>query len=209
VHSGTANGLVPLHPADTQGKTPLNLAQGVYSVTGNTVVEKPVAAAGQKWSVESHPPRQVFSPASLEPALAPTKVSRTILASSSGGRVVTLSRDSSIVYDAKQHSFVNSGNPPKAPIDTAKTEALTTEAGNGGNAATQTAKANAPKASVPSAGHANAPRPNIAPPAPPASSHSSSHEGGAAWEGNSSSAASSASSSHSTAAGGSHASGHH
>jgi FecR protein len=212
VHSGGVNGLVPLHPGDTPGKPPLNLAQGVYSVTGNTVVERPVAIAGQKWSVENHPPRELFTTSSVTPAPAPTRVSRTILSSNAGSRVVTLSRDSSIVYDAKQHSFVNSGNPPKTAIETEKTGALTTEANAAGKESAQSAKANSPKAPASSA-RPSAPRPNIAPPTPPASSHSaSSHSsgGGAVWDGSSSSsAANPAGSAHGSPAGGSHASGGH
>ena len=214
VHSGGVNGIVPLHPGDAHGKTPLNLGQGVYSVRGNTVEEKPVVTAGQKWSVENHPPRQAFTASSLAPAPAPTKVSRTILSGNSGSRTVTLSRDSSIVYDAKQRSFVNGGNPPKTSTDAEKNEALTTQAGNAGKASTQSAKTNPPKPNAPSTARANVPRPNIAPPAPPPSSHSgSSHTsgGGAVWGGSSASntAGNSGSSAHSTSSGGSHASGGH
>ena len=213
VRSGGVNGIVPLHPGDGHGKTPLNLGQGVYSFSGSTVVEKPVAIAGQKWSVENHPPREVFTASSVAPAPAPTKVSRTILSSNTGSRAITLSRDSSIVYDAKQHSFVNSGNTPKTAIETEKTKAVTTEANSTGKESTQSAKANSPKAPASSTARASAPRSNIAPPTPPSSSHSaSSHSsgGGAVWGGSSSSsAASSAGSAHSSSSGGSHASGGH
>ena len=208
VHSGGVNGIVPLHPADGHGKTPLNLGQGVYSVRGNTVEAAPITTAGQKWSVENHPPRAVFTAAAPAPAPAPMKVSRTILSGASGNRAVTLSRDSSIVYDPAQRSFVNSGNPPKEPTETVKTEATRTEASK---ESTESAKATSAKAKAPSAPHGTVPRPNIAPPPPPPSTHSALHSsGGAVWGGTSSaSAASSTTSSHSTSSGGAHASGGH
>jgi hypothetical protein len=181
VHSGTTTGLVPLHPADT-GKTPLNLGRGVYPVQGNTIAATPTTAAGEKWSVWRHAPRQVLSASTLAATTAPAHVSRTILSSSSGSRPITLSRDSSIVYDPSQHRFVN-GNPAvKAP---SQSETKKAEIGRATvpkvPSSTAVAGASARSANVPATSHENMPaRPSIAPPRPPSSGASHSY-GGATW----------------------------
>ena len=215
VHSGGTLGIVPLHPGDAHGKAPLNLNQGIFAVHGNTIAAATIPNASEKWSVLSHPPHDAFTAPAASPTPAPTKVSRTILSGNSGNRAVTLSRDSSIVYDPAQHRFVNSSEPGKAPAETAKTQVAATERG----------KEVAPSASVggstgrgnePSVPRATPPRASITPPAPPASSHNSYSSGGAVWsEPGSASPASSASSGHSTSSAStssssaSHTSSHH
>lgn len=195
VHSGGVNGLVPLHPADVRGKPPINLNQGVYAVHGNAIAANTtLPATGEKWTVMTRPSREVLSAAAASPAPAPTKVSRTILSGNSGSRTVTLSRDSSIVYDPAQHRFVNNGSPARATAEAngavAPGKQPTTLAAVGAS----NAKPNAP--SVP---RINVPRPAVTPPSPPAS-HGGSHYGGATWGGgNSGSSGSSIGSSHSSA----------
>jgi hypothetical protein len=44
---------------------------------------------------------------------APTRVSRTIVSGGSNARVVTLDRNSSIAYDAREHRFVNGAAAPQ------------------------------------------------------------------------------------------------
>lgn len=206
VHSSVVTGLVPLHPADAHGKMPLNLNQGVYAVHGNTIAATTVPSAGEKWSVMNHPSREVLTATAMETAPSPTRVSRTILSGSSGSRPVTLSRDSSIVYDPGQHRFVNSSEPPKASQEAAKTvegevnrsKQTEVSAGAGGSSA---------KPSTPSVPRAAVPRPSVTPPNPPASAHTSHSSGGAIWGGDS--VGSSATSSHTSSGSTSHASGGH
>jgi FecR protein len=172
VRSGTTTGLVPLHPADTNGKTPLNLSQGVYALRGNAVATVATPAAGEDWTVLRHPAREELSSMALATATRPTRVSRTMLSGKSGSRSVTLSRDSSIVYDASQHRFVNGNEPAKASAEAAKTEVSTSSATKETTPATSAGESTR-KTDVSATSRAIAlARPNIVPPRPPASSSS-------------------------------------
>jgi hypothetical protein len=209
VRGGGVTGLVPLNPADTHGKPPLNLNQGIYAVRGNSVEGTAVAAGDEKWVVMSHPQRDIFAAPAATPTPAPTRVSRTILAGDSGSRAVTLSRDSSIVYDPGQHRFVNSSDPTKTPVEAEKTDAAVNpsepekDAPKPATAARSSAK--------PAAVRTAAARPSITPPNPPASARSSHAAGGAIWEGANSTTAGSTSqtSSPSSGAGVGHSGGGH
>ena len=113
VRSGTTTGLVPVHPLDVKGKTPINLAHGVIRTPGmgGTVGLPTSADSGAKWKVLSRPPRGVVSEG-LSVAAAPGHISRTVLSGSAGNRAVTVGRDSSIVYDGREHKFVNANAAP-------------------------------------------------------------------------------------------------
>jgi hypothetical protein len=105
-------GFVPMHPLDTKGKTPLNLDHGILSPTGSSDLSgRRVIASepGQKWETLKSAPKDAFSNA-LTPTTPPVRVSRSVLESGSGTRVVSTSKDSSIIYDPKEHRFVNSNN---------------------------------------------------------------------------------------------------
>lgn len=211
VRSGGTTGIVPLHPADVHGRTPLNLGRGVYPVQGNVIAATPVASTGEKWSVMSHPPRATVTATVLAAAPAPTRVSRTILSGNSGSRSVTLSRDSSIVYDPAQHGFVNSNEPDKTTQE-AERNGKVENAPNRGKESIPTVASKPQVPSVPRAAAVS--RPSIAPPAPPASIHSSSSHswGGPAIAGPGyAGAGNSVGSTTSSTAGSSHASGggHH
>jgi hypothetical protein len=216
VRNGTTTGLVPLHPADVNGKTPLNLAHGVYAFQGNTLAATTtVPAAGEKWSVVKNPPKGTIAPTAFAATSQPTRVSRTILSGNNGSRSVTLSRDSSIVYDAKQHSFVNNGNAPTSA--TTAEEAKEPKAVTPAEARAANEKPPAVRTAVtPDAarGSAAPARPHITPPAPPSTAHSG-HQGGntPGWEGPvgppSSSGSSQSSSSGSSAPAGHSGGGHH
>jgi hypothetical protein len=200
---------VPLNPGDSRGKPPLNLNQGIYALRGNSVEGTAVPAGDEKWSVVAHPQRDVFTASAAAPTPAPTRVSRTILAGDSGSRAVTLSRDSSIVYDPGQHRFVNSSDPAKTPVEAEKADAAVNasepekDAAKPATAARSTAK--------PAGVRTTAARPSITPPNPPASAHSSHASGGAIWEGANSTTAGSTSqtSSPSSGAGVGHSGGGH
>jgi hypothetical protein len=103
-------GLVPVHPLDVRGKEPINLAKGVFPVAGGAVAPQAMAsasAAGESWKVMKAPPRESLMNTAVVTSAAPARVSRTIVGGGSNARVVTLDRSSSIVYDAREHRFVN------------------------------------------------------------------------------------------------------
>ncbi|MGB9465074.1 MAG: FecR family protein [Candidatus Acidiferrum sp.] len=106
-------GIVPMHPLDKAGKTPLNFEHGVFSPESARNSAEPVlaAAVGQKWETVKSPPRDALK-SGLVATTAPVRTSRTILEGSSETRVVSLNRDSSIVYDAREHRFVNTNAAP-------------------------------------------------------------------------------------------------
>jgi hypothetical protein len=102
-------GVVPMHPLDEKGKTPLNLGHGVFNPLGSKAGNDLMIASapGEKWDTLKSAPKEAFRD-SLARAVAPTRVSRTVIEGSAGTRTVTLSKDSSIIYDPKEHRFVNS-----------------------------------------------------------------------------------------------------
>jgi hypothetical protein len=64
---------------------------------------------GEKWETLKSAPKEAFINA-LTPTAPPVRVSRTVLESSGGARVVSTGKDSSIAYDPREHRFVNSNN---------------------------------------------------------------------------------------------------
>jgi|HubBroStandDraft_6_1064221.scaffolds.fasta_scaffold69203_2 hypothetical protein len=108
-------GVVPMHPLDKEGKTPLNLEHGVFSTEPARNAKEPAlsAAGGQKWETLKSPPREALN-SSLVATSAPTRTFRTVAEGSGGTRVVSLSHDSSIVYDPREHRFVNSNATPSS-----------------------------------------------------------------------------------------------
>lgn len=111
VRSGGTMGLVPASPADVHGKAPVNLAQGVYPVQASAVGKTLVNGSGEKWSVVKQAPKDTLVN-SMANASSPSRVTRTIMATNNGGRPVTISRQSSIMYDPTEHRFVNSNSAP-------------------------------------------------------------------------------------------------
>ena len=110
VHNKGNIGFVPMHPLDTKGKTPLNLEHGILSTgPSNDLSGRRVIAfsPGEKWETLKSAPKETFSNA-LAPTAPPVRISRTVLESSGGARVISTSKDSSIAYDPKEHRFVNS-----------------------------------------------------------------------------------------------------
>jgi hypothetical protein len=100
-------GVVPVHPFDAHGKTPVNLNQGVFEVRGAAVGPAMAAGSAHDWKVLKSAPRDAAMSSMVARTTAPERVSRTMISTPAGGRVVTLSKDSSIAYDPKQHKFVS------------------------------------------------------------------------------------------------------
>ena len=198
-------GIVPMHPLDAKGKTPLNLEHGILSPTassdlsGRRVI---TAEAGEKWQALKSAPKEAFSN-SLVASTPPERVSRTVLQGSAGTRVVSASRDSSIAYDAKEHRFVNSNNSTSvSSVNETANPAQRERADASGAGDARSNMARVPSAT---ARNSSAPPRNIVPPPVPRSSggERSSFGGtsGGTWSGSHSSGASSAgSASHSAPA---------
>ncbi len=104
-------GIVPMNPLDSKGKTPLNLDHGILSPTGSSdltgrriITSEP----GAKWETLKSVPKDAFSNG-LVGSAPPERVSRTVLQTTPGTRIVSTSRDSSI-YNPKEHRYVSTNN---------------------------------------------------------------------------------------------------
>jgi hypothetical protein len=110
-------GLVPVHPLDAKGKAPINLAKGVFPVAGGGVSQQALTrAAAESWKVMKAPPKEALSNTAVATSSAPTRVSRTIIGTGNSARVVTMGRDSGIVFDAREHRFVNGAAAPQSAV---------------------------------------------------------------------------------------------
>ena len=206
VRTGATVGIVPVHPADKSGKTPLNLAQGVYPLQSKAAAQPVTVNAHAKVSVLKNGPSHEISASTLAATAAPARTSRTLTAARGGTPL-----GSTILYDSKEHGYVNSGVAPRAENKAASE--VPSEAKSARVPAQTTARGvppPSPSAAVARAVPARAP---IAP-APARSSgggssgsgSSASRSSGATWSGRSS-AASSGHSSTGSSAGGSHSGG--
>jgi hypothetical protein len=196
-------GLVPMHPLDEKGKTPLNFGHGVFSPAGSKGSSDQIIAAapGQKWETLKSAPKDAFTN-HLQPSGPPVRVSRTVLEGASGTRVVSTSKDSSIAYDPKEHRFVNSNTGPASSsanekgIRAERERAEAAASGSARNTATVTAASTA-RNSIPSPRNITPPRITTPPPAPRYSGgtrESSASGAGSTWGGSRSSGSSGASS---------------
>jgi uncharacterized protein DUF6600/FecR-like protein len=122
LRAGNKTVIVPSHPADAHGKTPINIAHGVMPVTERGVAAPVMTAAGEKWKVLKAPPRNTLT-TQVTAVTPPARVSRTVLSSNGNSRVITTGRDSSIAYDPHGHRFVNSDAPPAVAAATKNTPA--------------------------------------------------------------------------------------
>jgi len=119
-------GLVPVHPLDAKGKEPINLAKGVFPVAGGGVSQQAMPrtrVSAETWKVMKAPPKEALSSTAVAASATPARVSRTIVGAGNNGRVVTMGRDSGIVFDAREHRFVNgAGTPQTAAVNGLKTD---------------------------------------------------------------------------------------
>jgi FecR protein len=89
-------GIVPVHPLDVHGKTPLNLARGIFPVTNGAVANLASVNAGEQWKTMKGVPRESLTAATLTKSTAPPYVARSM----SGG-------NAKIAFDAVGHRFVS------------------------------------------------------------------------------------------------------
>jgi len=211
-------GIVPMHPLDEKGKTPLNLGHGVFTPVMAKGVKEPITGVehGQKWETLKSLPREALR-SSLVATTPPVHVSKTVVEGSSGARVISLNKDSSIIYDPREHRFVNSSASGESSGVHA-TEAAS-EKGQAGGVAGERAS-NAPaRTTVPVTTRSATSAPparSVTPPPPPRYSgsergsfggRSGSSGGSAASSGGSAGRSSSSASSSSSSAGASHPAG--
>ena len=112
--AGGAVGIVPSHPLDVKGKTPLNLPVGLFAVTPRGVSNTLPLESSDRWKVQKNPARDIMQN-QLAAATAPAHVARTMAASATAGtRVTTGDGNSAIVYDRTERRFVNTENPQSA-----------------------------------------------------------------------------------------------
>jgi hypothetical protein len=210
VRNGGKTGIVPMHPLDQKGKTPLNLERGVLSNVGTKGVSAEVLPVerGQKWETLKSPPREALS-GSLPATGPPARVSRTVVEGNSGVRAVSLGKDSSIAYDPREHRFVNANSP--ALSSAAKSSEIRLENGRTVSAnSTPPTAVNSSRVPVSppvmrSAASAPPSRNTVPPPTPRYSGSgergsSSGSRGGSTWGGSASSSGSSAGRSSSSSA---------
>jgi hypothetical protein len=188
-------GIVPMHPLDEKGKTPLNLEHGVFSPILAKGVSEPIVGVerGQKWETLKSVPHEALGN-SLVATTPPARVSRTVVEGNSGTRVVSFSKDSSITYDPREHRFVNTNASPNS---SSSANAREVHSENGKNGATSGARAgNVPsRTEVPSGARGTtspSPSRSLAPPPAPrysggergSSSGGSSGTSGSTYSGN-------------------------
>jgi hypothetical protein len=135
--AGGAVGIVPSHPLDARGKTPLNLAVGLFAVTPRGVSNTLPLESGDRWKVQKNPARDIMQ-SQLAAATAPARVARTMTASSTAGaRVTTGDSNSAIVYDRAERRFVKAENPQSATKSGIPGVRVTPEQSRSGSATSQ------------------------------------------------------------------------
>jgi len=160
--------IVPSHPLDVKGKTPLNLSAGAFAVTSRGVTGAlPVASSGS-WKVENKPARDIMQNQLAEVA-APSRVLRTMAGSNGAGmRSAAGNGNSTIVYDRSERRFVNSDNVKTEAQANVKNAPEQSRSGNSTGrvpaVSERAAGREAQSAAVPNARSATPPRSTVAPP---------------------------------------------
>jgi hypothetical protein len=204
VRSGNQVGLVPTHPMDTKGKTPINLREGVFPVSTRGVLEQVGAGGNDNWKNVKNPARDVL-PSATAGAAPPVRVVRSMAGGGSAPGVVTANRESGITFDPREHRFVNNANATSSERVAVETKSgVATREGNSGidNGGAKTsdmrrgAEAPGGRGSVPTTSRASgaplAPRGPAMPPRAPAvgssargGGSSAASSGGSRWGGSS------------------------
>jgi hypothetical protein len=124
LRNGGTVGIVPSHPHDAHGRTPLNLSAGIFAVTPRGVTGQVPQDSSARWKVENKPAREIMQ-SQLSNASAPVRVSRSMAASAAGPPGTSGERPG-IVYDRTERKFVNSN----AATSSGATQTRPGEAGN-------------------------------------------------------------------------------
>jgi hypothetical protein len=173
--AGGAVGIVPSHPLDVKGKTPLNLSAGLFAVTQRGVTNTLTPESTDRWKVEKNPGRTVMQN-QLAEATAPAHVARTMASSGTASmRIATGDGSSAIVYDRTERRFVNAENPQGTKQGTAGVR-VSPEQSRSGSATSQiptvanrVSGREGQREGVPGARSAAAPRAAVPPPSVPRS----------------------------------------
>jgi hypothetical protein len=171
LHSKTGPiGIVPVHPLDARGKTPINLANGVFPVSEGAISSRVPVSAGDEWKPVKNIPRNTLATNTVA-AAPPERVSRTLVGGTLSAHVVTLDRNSSIAYDASEHRFVNTNaiaadSGAHAQNGVVAAERATGKAGLVAVPSNTAAMRATPGTSVPARASLPAPRAMTPPPAP-------------------------------------------
>jgi hypothetical protein len=212
LHSKTGPiGIVPVHPLDARGKTPINLANGVFPVSAGAISSRVPVSAGDEWKPVKSIPRNTLTMNSVA-AAPPERVSRTLVGGNLSAHVVTLDRNSSIAYDANEHRFVNTNVVAADSGAHAQDGVVAAERATGktglvpvpSNTAAMRATAGT---AVPARASLPAPRAMTPPPAPRSAEYGRSGPGGGGFDASSRSSSATASASHASAAASSASSG--
>lgn len=110
VRAGSSIGLVPTHPLDAKGKTPINMQEGVFPVSQRGVLDRVEVSDGENWKTFKNTSREALPTESVR-ATAPARVVRTMAAGESSAGFAATSRRTGIAYDPAEHRFVNSAAP--------------------------------------------------------------------------------------------------
>jgi len=101
--------IVPTHPLDSRGKTPVNLARGVFPVQGTTVaVERVPVVSTDGWKALKSAPKETA--ASFAASSTVSRAVRAPAVVTSTTRGLTGGRNSAIAYDPSGRRFVNANS---------------------------------------------------------------------------------------------------
>lgn len=129
VHSGSQVGLVPTHPLDERGKTPVNLREGVFPVSQRGVSDRIQVSESDKWKNFKNTSREEL-PTAVERASAPARVVRSMSAGGSNtGVAIAAKSGSGIMFDPVERRFVNGSNIPSEERVGAETKSTATAGG--------------------------------------------------------------------------------
>ena len=210
VKQGGRIGVVPLNPSDNPGNTPKNLEHGVFSFSSTGVESGTLldSSSGKKWGTLKSAPRNAIE-SSVSRVEPPGRFPRSIAEVKPLLSRGSIGKDSSIIYDAKDHRYVSSdGNAGQSKLQeknpdslkasgnsgSVKSEAVSTSAGQTAGRVSSSDK----RASVPDRPIANqaasrpAPARSIVPPPAPRPSGGGGSRSGNTGGGSSSAGGSSA-----------------
>lgn len=107
VRSGSQVGLVPVHPLDEHGRTPVNLREGVFPVSQRGVSDRIQVSESDRWKSFKNSSREEL-PTAVVHASTPDRVVRSMsTGGSNAGVAIAAKSGSGITFDPVEHRFVN------------------------------------------------------------------------------------------------------